>query len=117
MVTASSELKPSWMDPYIAFLSDKSVLNDTKEDKKVRRTIAHFLLFDDRKLFRCSFGGSYLLCLHPNKTTKLLAELHEGLCNGHLGGRSLAHRAMTQGFRWQNMQREAVEYVKRYDRC
>lgn len=43
-------------------------------------------------------GGPYLLCLHPDKVEELLAELHEGVCGSHVGGQSLAYRAMTQGF-------------------
>ena len=73
---ATLELEPSWLDPYIAFLSDGSLSNDTKEDGR---------------LYQHSFGGPYLLCLHPRKNTKLLAELQEGVYGGHLRGRSLAH--------------------------
>ena len=91
------------MDPYISFLFDGSLLTDSKESEKVRRTSACFYLFEDKKLYQRSFGGPYLLCLHPNKVTKLLVELHEGICGGHSGGRSLSHRAMTQGFWWQSM--------------
>ena len=34
-----------------------------------------------------------------------------------MGGRSLSHRAITQGYWWPNMQKEAQEYVKKYDQC
>ena len=95
MVAATSELEPSWLDPYIAFPFDGSLANDTKEAEKVRRTAARFWLSKDERLYRHSFGRPYLLCLHPSKTTKLLAKLHEGVCGRHLRGRSLTHQAMT----------------------
>lgn len=38
IVATTSELGPSWMDPYIAFLSDRSLPKDAKEAEKVRRT-------------------------------------------------------------------------------
>ena len=117
MVGVASAKTPSWMDPYITFLSDGSLPTNEKEAEKVRRTSSHFWLFEDKKLYRRSFGGPYLLCLHPSKTIELLAELQEGVCGRHSSGRSLAHRAMTQGFWWLNMQREAAEYVKRCDQC
>ena len=88
------------MDLYISFLSNGSLLIDSKELEKVRRMSTRFWLSKDKKLYQCLFGGPYLLCLHPNRVTELLAELHEGICGGHLGGRSLAHQAMTQGFWW-----------------
>ena len=37
----------------------------------------------------------------------LLEELHEGICGSHTRGRSLSHRALTQGYWWLNMQKEA----------
>ena len=43
--------------------------------------------------------------------------MHEGICGSHTGGRSLAHRTITQGYWWPNMQREALEYVKKCDQC
>ena len=115
VVGIASKKEPSWLDPYIAFLYDGSLPTDGKMAKKVCRMSAQFWLFEDKKLYRCSFGGLYLLYLHPNRITELLVELHEGICGGHSGGRSLAQRAMTQGFWWPNMQREAVEYVKKCD--
>ena len=104
MIEVTSKEEPSWLDPYVAFLSNRSLLMDDNEAKKVQRTSARFWLSKDKNLYRCSFGGPYLLCLHRSKTIKLLVELHEGICGGHLGRRSLAHQAMTQGFCWPNMQ-------------
>ena len=58
-----------------------------------------------------------MLCVHPVQTESLLEEMHEGICGSHIGGRSLAHRAITQGYWWPNMQREALEYIKKCDQC
>ena len=55
------------------------------------------------------------LNVNPDQTKSLLEEIHEGICGSHTGGRSLAHRAITQGYWWPNMQREALEYVKKCD--
>ena len=43
----------------------------------------------------------------------LLEELHEGICGSHTGGKSLAHRALTQGYWWPSMQKSSQEYVKK----
>ena len=44
MIAAASKLELSWLDPYIAFLSNGSLLNNVKEVKKVWRTAARFWL-------------------------------------------------------------------------
>lgn len=87
-----------WMDPYVSFLSNGSLPNDPKELEKIRRTSSRFWLFEGNKLYRCLFKGPYLLCLHLDKVTELLTELHDTICGGHSKERSLAHRAMTQRF-------------------
>ena len=47
----------------------------------------------------------------------MLAELHEGICGNHPGGRTLAHRAHTQGYYWPTMKSDAVDYVCKCDCC
>lgn len=87
----------SWLDPcfFFFFFLDRSLPTDAKETEKVRRTLAHFWISEDKMLSRHSFGGPYLLCLHLSKATKLLAELYEGICGGNSGGRTLSPRAIT----------------------
>ena len=105
------------MDPIIEFLAEDRILDDKSEANKVRRATSRYWLSADRKLYQRSFGGPYLLCLHPGKVDELLAKLHEGVCGSHVGGRLLAHRAMTQGFWWPKMRNDATEYVRKCERC
>nr|XP_023884735.1 uncharacterized protein LOC111996931 [Quercus suber] len=94
-VDTVSSPAPCWIDPIVAFLAENKVLEDEKKAGKIRRTASRYWLSGDGKLYRRSFGGPYLLCLHPEKVLEILAELHDGICGSHVGGRSLAHRAMT----------------------
>ena len=87
------------------------------EADKVRRKASRFWLFKDQKLYKCSFYGLYLLCIHPKAVKLLLEELHEEICGSYTGGRSMSHKALTQGYWWPNMQKEAQEYVKKCDQC
>ena len=97
---------------------EKDVLPEEKfEADKVQRKAPWFWLSEDKKLYKRSFSGPYLLCVHPEASESLLEELHEWVCGSHTGGRSLSHRALTQGYWWPNMQKEAQEYVKKCDQC
>lgn len=78
MIMAALELRLNWLDPFVAYLSDGSLPNDVKEANKVRITATRFWLSGDGRLYRRSFGGPYLLCLHPSKTADLLVEFMEG---------------------------------------
>ena len=92
------KLGPSWMDSISLFL-EKDILPEEKfEAEKVRRKVPRFWLSEDRKLYKRYFSGPYLLCVHPEALESLLEELHKGVCGSHTGGRSLSHRALTQGY-------------------
>ncbi|XP_075645886.1 uncharacterized protein LOC142617079 [Castanea sativa] len=101
-----------WMDPIIDFLAKDRAPEDEKEAARVRRNAAWYWLSPDRKLNWRSFEGPYLKCLRPNQAKELLAELHEGV-----GGQSLAHRAMSQGFWWPQMRKDATKHAQRCEQC
>ena len=103
---------PSWMDPIVQFLSKAILPEDKSEAEKIRRKALQFWLSEDQKLYKRSFSRPYLLCIHLEAL-----ELHEGIYGSYTGGRSLAHRAITQGYWWLNMQKEALEYTKKCNQC
>ena len=86
-----------------------------RTNQKLKRYIGRLLSFG--YLYKRSFSGPYLLCIHLEALELLLEELHEGICGSHTRGRSIAHRAITQGYWSPNMQKEALEYTKKCDQC
>ena len=94
---------PSWMDSIIQFLKEDILPEERSEADKVRRKASRFWLSENQKLYKRSFSGPYLLCVHPEMIESLLEELHEGICGSHIAGRSLTHRAITQGYWWPDM--------------
>ena len=94
---------PSWMDSIIQFLKEDILPEERSEADKVRRKATRFWLSENHKLYKRSFSGPYLLCVHPEMIESLLEELHEGICGSHIAGRSLTHRAITQGYWWPDM--------------
>ena len=108
---------PSWMDPIVKFFKDNILLEEKLEAEKIRRNAPRFWLSENHKLYKRSYSRPYLLCIHPEVLELLLEELHEGICGSHIGERSLSHRAITQGYWWPGMQKEALECVKKCDQC
>ena len=103
------------MDSIIQFLKEDILPEERIEADKVQRKATRYWLSENQKLYKRSFSGPYLLCIHPESIESLLEELHEGICGSRTSGRSLAHRTITQGYWWLNMQREALEYVRKCD--
>ena len=82
---------PSWIDPIVTFLKDDILPEGKSEAEKIRRKATRFWLSKDHKLYKRSYSGPYLLCVHPEALELLLEELHEGICGSHTRGRSLSH--------------------------
>ena len=85
----------SWMDPIVKFLKNDILPKEKSEAEKIRRNAPRFWLSKDHKLYKRSYSGPYLLCIHPEALELLLEELHKGICGSHIEGRSLSHRAIT----------------------
>ena len=79
---------PSWMDSIIQFLKEDIMPKEKIEADKIRRKATSYWLLEDHKLYKRSFSGPFLLCVHPELTESLLKELHKGICGSHTGGRS-----------------------------
>ncbi|XP_028078737.1 uncharacterized protein LOC114280559 [Camellia sinensis] len=101
-----NNLEPSWMDLIFAFLKSGTLLEDKRKANKVRHKSSRFWISPSRKLYRRSYLGPYLLCIHPNLVENVLYEIHNGICGCHIGGKSLAHRALTHGYWWPQMQQD-----------
>ena len=84
-------LGPSWMDPIVLFLKGDILPKDKGEADKAQRKAFRFWLSEDQKLYKRSFSGPYLLCIHPEAVKLLLEELHKRICGSHIGGRSLSY--------------------------
>uniref|UniRef100_A0A2N9G212 RNA-directed DNA polymerase n=1 Tax=Fagus sylvatica TaxID=28930 RepID=A0A2N9G212_FAGSY len=90
---------------------------ERKEAAKIHKIAMRYWISREGKLYKKSYTGPYLLCVHPDLVPNLLYEIHEGVCGGHTGGRSLAHRAIGQGYWWPYMQKDAAQYVRRCEKC
>uniref|UniRef100_A0A2N9GHT1 Integrase catalytic domain-containing protein n=1 Tax=Fagus sylvatica TaxID=28930 RepID=A0A2N9GHT1_FAGSY len=86
MCSASSEA--SWMDPLIAYLRDDCLPEDPKAASIIKRKAPSYWLSREGNLYKRSFSGPYLLCVHPNL-----------------------------GYWCPYMQSDAVRYVRKCDKC
>ncbi|XP_028100374.1 uncharacterized protein LOC114299736 [Camellia sinensis] len=91
-----ADLGPFWMDPVIAFLKDRILPTEKKEANKIRAKSERFWLSPSGALYKKSFTGPYLKCVHPSKVEAFLFEIYESICGSHIGGRSLAYQAISQ---------------------
>ncbi|XP_057780030.1 uncharacterized protein LOC130998612 [Salvia miltiorrhiza] len=70
----------TWMTPIMEYLEHDKLPDDRNEARRLRAQAARFSIIQESRY--------------------VLSELHEGECGNHSGGRSLAHRALTNGYYW-----------------
>ena len=85
------------MDPIVQYINTGDLPNERDKAHKVQILSARFSLVNGQ-LFKRSLDGPYLKRLTPELGQYVLAKLHEGICGNHPGGRTLAHKAHTQGY-------------------
>ena len=105
------------MDYFISYLDQDVLPEDKSEARRIKRQALKYWLSPSKELYRKSFTDPYLYCVHPDKEQELLFEIHEGICGSHVGGRSVAHRAIFQDYWWSYMQKDAAQYVLKYEKC
>ena len=47
----------------------------------------------------------------------IMREIHEGTCGNHIGGQSLAFKALRQGYYCPTMNMDNMEYARKCDKC
>ncbi|XP_059639712.1 uncharacterized protein LOC132282103 [Cornus florida] len=108
--------EPCWIDLLEAYLKHGTLPNQKTEARKLRLTAAKYAIINNQ-LYRKSFSGPYLKCLSPTEAIVVLKQIYDGDCGNHSGGRSLAHKVLTQGYFWSYLARNAEEYARRCDKC
>ncbi|XP_038690528.1 uncharacterized protein LOC119989207 [Tripterygium wilfordii] len=106
----------TWMTPFVQYLVDGVLPAEKNESRRLVAKAARYAVHDEQ-LYRRSYSGPLLRCVNSEQAQYVLAELHEGECGNHSGGRSLTHRALTTGYYRPTMRSDAIDYVRRCDKC
>ncbi|GAU35488.1 hypothetical protein TSUD_384430 [Trifolium subterraneum] len=106
----------SWMSPVYNFLKSNTLPVDAKEATKIQKRACSYVLLDD-KLYRRGFSIPLLKCVEEARVEFILQEIHEGINGQHIGGRSLARKALRAGYYWPMMQNDAKDHVLKCDKC
>ena len=103
------------MTPYRRYLADGVLPLEPAKAKKIKRNSAKYTLVDG-KLFRHGFTHPILVCVSGDQCTRIMAELHEGICGSNVGGRSLASKVVRAGYYWP-MREDCTRYARKCKQC
>ncbi|XP_059658398.1 uncharacterized protein LOC132304680 [Cornus florida] len=109
-------LSVEWADPIIRYIKDGVLPTDRAEARKVKMRAARYPLIKG-VLNKRSFSIPYLRCVSSEEADYILREIHLGVCGNHAGGRSLTNKAIRLGYYWPTMQKDALDFVQKCDKC
>ncbi|XP_072064442.1 uncharacterized protein [Arachis hypogaea] len=108
-----SGLDLDWMTPLIEYLKFDILLEEQKEAKKIQREAQHYTLVKS-VLYKRGISTPLLKCVSTSKTEAVLDEVHNGICGNHFGKKSLARKVIRAGFFWPTLQKDAVNFVNKF---
>jgi len=73
------------MTPFRRYLADGILPAEPEEGKKIKRNATRYTLVDGI-LFRHGFTHPILTCASGDECTRIMAELHEGICTALVDG-------------------------------
>ncbi|XP_065026191.1 uncharacterized protein LOC135650630 [Musa acuminata AAA Group] len=107
--TAPGGAPTTWVQELLRFKRDGTLPLDEVAARRLRRTHTWYTV-ECGRLYKRSFTYPLLRCLEPDEAQMVLTETHEGVCGEHIGGRTLAHKILRQGYYWSTMCQDAKAY-------
>ena len=87
----------SLMDPILSYICDGILQEGKKQARKLKCRATRYTLLDG-VLYRRGFTLSLLRYLDDKKADYILREINEGICGNYSGARTLAFKALRQGY-------------------
>jgi len=75
----------TWITLYQRYMADGVLPMESTEARKIKKNSSRFTLIDG-ELYRFGFTHPLLVCVHGEKCVRMMAELHKGICESHIGG-------------------------------
>ncbi|RDX69453.1 Pro-Pol polyprotein, partial [Mucuna pruriens] len=108
--------KVTWMTPILDYLQKGAILDNPKEALRMAKEATRYTILG-QQLYRWGFSFFLLRCLEEEESAYVIKEVHEGICDTHIGGRALASKIARAGYYWPTLKRDCMEYVKKCDKC
>jgi len=111
-----NNVSETWMSPFRRYLANGLLPAEPTEAKIVKKIAGRYTLIDG-KLFRHGYTHPILTCMSGEQCTRIMVQLHEGICGSHVGGRALSSKVVRAGYYWPTMREDYTKYAQRCKQC
>jgi hypothetical protein len=109
-------IEETWMQPYLAYMVNKTLPEDIVQAKMIIRRSKAFVVIQG-KLYKRSITGVLQWCITPQEGQEILRDIHAGVCGHHAISRSITAKAFRVGFYWLTAIEDAKDIVRKCEAC
>jgi ribonuclease HI len=109
-------IEETWMQPYLAYMINKTLPEDIVEAKRIIRRSKAFVVLQG-KLYKKSITGVLQRCVNPQEGQEILKDIHAGVCGHHASSRAIAAKAFRAGFYWLTAIKDAKDIARKCEAC
>jgi hypothetical protein len=109
-------IEETWMQPYLAYMINKTLPEDTLQAKRIIRRSKAFVMLQG-KLYKRSITGVLQRCITPQEGQEILKDIHAGVCGHHASSRAIATKAFRAGFYWLTAIEDTKDIVRKCEAC
>jgi hypothetical protein len=109
-------IKETWMQPYLAYMVNKTLPEDTVQAKRIIRRSKAFVVLQGN-LYNRSITGILQWCVTPQEGQETLKDIHVGVYGHHASSRPIAAKAFRAGFYWLTAIEDAKDIVRKCEAC
>jgi ribonuclease HI len=109
-------IEETWMQPYLAYMVNKTLPEDTVQAKRIIRRSKAFVVLQG-KLYKKSITGVLQWCVTPQEGQEILKDIHTGVCGHHASSRAIAAKAFRVGFYSLTAIEDAKDIVRKCEAC
>jgi hypothetical protein len=88
-------IEETWMQPYLVYMVNKTLPEDTVEAKRIIRRSKAFVVLQG-KLYKKSITGILQRCVTPQEGQEILRDIHAGVCGHHASSRAIEQKLFVQ---------------------
>lgn len=105
------QTQASWAKPIRDYMEHNILPEDKLEASRIKFRASRYVVFDG-----VSYKWGHTIPLHRCVTEEeaiyIMRKVHEGICDNHSGGQSLANKILRTAYYWPTMSRDSQKFVK-----
>ncbi|XP_061373589.1 uncharacterized protein LOC133315924 [Gastrolobium bilobum] len=106
----------TWMTPIWNYLTKGVVPPEPRAAKKLACKASFYTVINNH-LYKKGFSSPLLKCLDPQQARYVISEVHEGIGEHHMGGKSLSRKLLRAGYFWPSMEEDSKQHVLHCVKC